>query len=171
MKGTPSDSTVTSVQMSPANICLAISQDFKKRGITQAGAASRLGVEVKAVANQVSGKRPFSKKTAQLYASTFGYNEAFLLHGEGSLYVIKPLSGKSTQKHTKITELAIALEKVTQENKDLKMRVHSLEKQVVRLIGKIQQIKNNPQGISPRVSMKQKILYKKMVSSVFQEDI
>lgn len=38
------------------------------------------------VTNQLSGRRPFGKKTAHAYALAFGYNEEFLLHGFGYLY-------------------------------------------------------------------------------------
>ncbi|MBO4670682.1 MAG: hypothetical protein J5640_02420 [Bacteroidales bacterium] len=66
-------------------ICRAVAADFKLRGITHAAAAEKLLVEPRSVSNQISGKRPFGKKSAQKYAATFGYDEAFLLYGTGSL--------------------------------------------------------------------------------------
>lgn len=70
---------------SPEEICRSVASDFKLRGLTHAKAATKMGVDVKAVANQISGKRAFGKNAAHLYAKTFGYNESYLLHGEGSL--------------------------------------------------------------------------------------
>lgn len=80
-------SSPSSVEISvPASICRAVARDFKERGITQAGAAKLLNIEPKSVANQVSGNRPFSKKSAKLYAATFGYSEPYLLTGKGTLF-------------------------------------------------------------------------------------
>ena len=62
-------------------ICRIVAADFKLKGITHAAAGERLGVT-----NQLSGRRPFGKKTAHAYALAFGYNEEFLLHGFGFLY-------------------------------------------------------------------------------------
>ena len=69
----------------PAEICRAVNADFKLQGLTHAEAAERLGIERRAVSNQLSGKRPFAKKGALLYARVFGYDEAFLLFGTGEL--------------------------------------------------------------------------------------
>lgn len=68
-----------------AEICRAVNADFKLQGITHAKAAALLGVDRRCVSNQLSGKRPFAKKGAILYAKVFGYNESFLLFGTGSL--------------------------------------------------------------------------------------
>ena len=70
---------------SPALICRAVASDFKLRGITHQQAAGMLGVEKRTVSNQISGKRPFGKKSAQKYAQVFGYEEPFLLYGIGEL--------------------------------------------------------------------------------------
>jgi len=69
----------------PAEICRAVNADFKLQGLTHAEAAKKLGVECRSVSNQLSGKRPFAKKGALLYARVFGYDETFLLFGTGEL--------------------------------------------------------------------------------------
>ena len=69
----------------PAEICRAVNADFKLQGITHAAAAERMGIEKRAVSNQLSGKRPFAKKGALMYAKAFGYDETFLLFGTGEL--------------------------------------------------------------------------------------
>ena len=69
----------------PAEICRAVNADFKLQGITHADAAERMGIEKRAVSNQLSGKRPFAKKGALMYAKAFGYDETFLLFGTGEL--------------------------------------------------------------------------------------
>ncbi len=66
-------------------ICRAVASDFKLRGITHQQAADMLGVEKRTVSNQISGKRPFGKKSAQKYSQVFGYEEPFLLYGIGEL--------------------------------------------------------------------------------------
>ena len=67
-------------------ICRIVAADFKLKGITHAAAGERLGVKKQVVTNQLSGRRPFGKRTAHAYALAFGYNEEFLLHGFGYLY-------------------------------------------------------------------------------------
>ncbi len=76
------------VKAAPADtemICRAVAADFKLRGITHVEAAQKLGVVPRSVSNQISGKRPFGKKSAQKYAAAFGYDEPFLLYGTGKL--------------------------------------------------------------------------------------
>lgn len=73
------------VAKTPAEICRAVNADFKLQGLTHADAAKKLGVERRSVSNQLSGKRPFAKKGALLYAKVFGYDETFLLFGTGEL--------------------------------------------------------------------------------------
>lgn len=70
---------------SPEDICRAIAEDFKARGLSHAAAARMLGVDTRSVSNQISGKRPFGKKSAQRYARVFGYDEPYLLYGIGTL--------------------------------------------------------------------------------------
>ena len=108
-----------------AAICKAVASDFKLKGLTQVGAAQLLNVDPKSVANQVSGRRPFGKKTAKLYAETFGYSEPFLLHGEGQL-LSSAGSPKAVRMGDQITLSAHELE-------DLKERIAYLEKSLRRI--------------------------------------
>lgn len=68
-----------------AAICRAIAVDFKARGLTHEMAAAQMGCSKQTVSNQISGKKPFSLKTARKYAEAFGYNLEFLLIGKGEL--------------------------------------------------------------------------------------
>lgn len=110
-------------------ICRMVSADFKLRGITQAAAGEKLGVKKQVVTNQLSGRRPFGKKTARAYANAFGYNEEFLLHGFGLLYTdskmndIMLTNGKSEEKRS--SEL-LAREA------ELRARVQSLQEELIR---------------------------------------
>ena len=111
----------------PVSICRAVARDFKERGITQVGAAKLLKIEPKSVANQISGNRPFSKKSAKLYADTFGYSEPYLLTGEGSLLRATGLAPKiSVGEDGHVT---VSLEQY----KALEQRVAILEKFVTML--------------------------------------
>ena len=74
-------------------ICKAIALDFKEKGITHQIAAERLGKTTSAVTNQISGKKPFSRKTAEQYAKEFGYSVYFLLYGEGELHAANLYDG------------------------------------------------------------------------------
>ncbi len=64
----------------------AIKADLKRLGLTYKDAALRLGTTKQVVANRLSGKRPFTKKTARKWAETFGYSMEFLLFGWGKLH-------------------------------------------------------------------------------------
>lgn len=69
----------------PDLICRTVASDFKLMGITHEDAAKLLGVDKRTVSNQISGKRPFGKKSAHRYAEVFGYDEPYLLYGIGGL--------------------------------------------------------------------------------------
>lgn len=56
---------------------------FKDHDLTLADAAEKIGVSQQAVSNQLS--RPFSRKAAQKWHEIFGFDEMFLMTGEGSL--------------------------------------------------------------------------------------
>ena len=71
----------------PDLICRTVASDFKLMGITHEDAAKLLGVDKRTVSNQISGKRPFGKKSAHRYAEVFGYDEPYLLYGIGGLRV------------------------------------------------------------------------------------
>lgn len=85
--------------LAPEDICRTVAADFKAHNISHAEAADMLQVKTRSVSNQISGKRPFGKKTAQKYAKAFGYEESFLLYGLGTLrketsYKSKPYTYK-----------------------------------------------------------------------------
>ena len=73
-------------------VCEAVSLDFKRRKITHEKAAKAIGKSKAVVDNQISGKKPFSKAMAELFAKAFGYNTQFLLYGEGELRSAPALS-------------------------------------------------------------------------------
>lgn len=64
----------------------AIKADFKRMRLTYRDAALRLGTTKQVIANRLSGKRPFTKRTARIWAEKFGYSMDFLLFGWGNLY-------------------------------------------------------------------------------------
>ena len=70
---------------SPKEICVAIALDFKRRKISHQEAAEQIGKTKASISNQISGKKPFSKGMAELFASAFNYNVDFLLYGKGDL--------------------------------------------------------------------------------------
>ena len=74
----------------PVEICEAIALDFKRRRITHKMAAERIGKTKSSVSNQISGKKPFSKGMAELFADAFSYNIDFLLYGKGELKQTSP---------------------------------------------------------------------------------
>lgn len=65
-------------------ICQAIKAYLRYEGIAINTVAERLGSTARAVSAQLAG-RAFSRKTAQKYAETFGFNPNYLMTGEGSL--------------------------------------------------------------------------------------
>ena len=64
----------------------AIKADLKKRKLTYKDVAEKLGTTKQTIANRLSGKRPFTKKTARKWVAEFGYSMDFLLFGWGTLY-------------------------------------------------------------------------------------
>ena len=69
----------------PVEICEAIALDFKKRKLTHQEVARIIGKTKSSVSNQISGKKPFSKGMAELFADAFDYSIDFLLYGKGDL--------------------------------------------------------------------------------------
>lgn len=57
---------------------------FKRQKITQKDIAERLNLTQGTVSAYLNGK-PFGAKTAHAWSKAFGLNEAWLLHGEGSM--------------------------------------------------------------------------------------
>lgn len=78
-------STISMTQKTPAEICEAIALDFKARKITHQDAGVAIGKSKAVISNQISGKKPFSKAMAELFAKAFGYDANFLLYGTGEL--------------------------------------------------------------------------------------
>lgn len=68
------------------NTVASIKMDFRSRGLTYTDAAAMLGTTRAAVAMQLSGTRPFSAKSAELWARVFDYSPTRLLFGTGPLY-------------------------------------------------------------------------------------
>lgn len=143
-------------------ICREVAADFKRRGISQAEAALRMGVAKRAVSNQISGKRAFVLKTARLYALAFGYNEEFLLKGKGSLFG-EASEGASPQTVT------ITLKQYTdmvRENAELKTQLASMgsikasaKPRSKRLSSKTANRKVNGKKYSPATTLKKRRIY------------
>lgn len=76
---------IITMQKSAEEISEAVAQDLKSRGYTHQRIADRLGKTKNVISNQLTGKRPFSKQMALLFASHFNYNLNFLLYGSGEL--------------------------------------------------------------------------------------
>jgi len=109
----------------PEDICRAISMDLKERGLTHEKAATLLGKEnARSVSNQISGKRPFGKNSAALYAKTFGYEMPYLLYGIGDLK--KKTSSKKLLESTSGTHRTVSWAKYM----ELKRKVDRLERVV-----------------------------------------
>lgn len=74
-------------------VCQKIKAYLKYEGITINAAAERLESTPRAVSAQLAG-RPFSRTTAEKYASAFGFNETYLMTGEGQLVAGDPAEGE-----------------------------------------------------------------------------
>lgn len=64
---------------------------FKRQKITQRDIAERLNLTQGTVSAYLNGK-PFGAKTAHAWSKEFGLNEAWLLHGEGSMLKDSPIT-------------------------------------------------------------------------------
>lgn len=121
---------------SPEFICRAVASDFKLRGITHLDAAKMLGVEKRTVSNQISGKRPFGKKSAQQYARVFGYEEPYLLYGLGSLKKEQPSQLPSDGIAALTDRITLLEQMVAKQNEQiarLKMR-NSIKKSIIKSV-------------------------------------
>ena len=68
-------------------ICETIAADWKARRITHQIAAEKIGTTKQSISNVISGKKKrISVNLAQKLSAAFGYDERFLLYGEGELY-------------------------------------------------------------------------------------
>lgn len=77
-------------------VCQKIKAYLKYEGITINAAAERLESTPRAVSAQLAG-RPFSRTTAEKYASVFGFSETYLMTGEGQLVAGEPAEGDAPQ--------------------------------------------------------------------------
>ena len=93
-----------------APVTTAIRQYFKVHGITHEEAARRLGQSKQTVSNRLS-TGGFTPVTASLWCAVFGFSEAFLLKGKGSL----------------VDDGREELERLRAENESLRRRVRELE--------------------------------------------
>lgn len=70
----------------PEQVLRSISLDFKRRGITHADAAEKLGFGSKqTVSNILAAKKYMSPSKALKFTETFGYSQTYLTSGEGEL--------------------------------------------------------------------------------------
>lgn len=67
------------------NIGTKLSAYFDRRGISQVDIAAQLGVSKAYVNSLFTGRRPFGKKQAEIWADQFGFSKSWLLTGEGEM--------------------------------------------------------------------------------------
>lgn len=91
-------------------VCQQIKAYLKYEGITINAVAERLGSTPRAVSAQLAG-RPFSRTTAAKYAEAFGFNETYLMTGEGSLVAGDPAQdGQPQGTQEKVERLLATIE-------------------------------------------------------------
>lgn len=71
----------------PTDISSQLSDYFDRKGITQVEIATKLNVSKAYVNSLFTGRRPFGKKQAEIWESTFGISRSWLLTGEGEMLV------------------------------------------------------------------------------------
>ena len=73
-------------KITPEEVLRSVSFDFKRRGITHAEAAERLGFGSKqTVSNILAAKKYMSPSQALKFTEAFGYSQIYLMSGEGEL--------------------------------------------------------------------------------------
>lgn len=77
----------------PADISSQLSAYFDGKGITQVEIAAKLQVSKAYVNSLFTGRRPFGKKQAEIWESTFGISKSWLLTGEGEMLKSDVVSG------------------------------------------------------------------------------
>ena len=96
--------------LKPEDVLKVVAADFKINHLTHEEAAIRLKMRSKqTLSNLLSSKRYMSELNAERFHQAFGYNKAFLMTGNGSLYEGMPtrgakdidLSGLAYNKETK----------------------------------------------------------------------
>lgn len=68
------------------NVSQALANFFKSHKITQEQIASRLGCSQAYVSGILSAKKELGRRSAAKWAETFGFNQAWLLTGEGTMF-------------------------------------------------------------------------------------
>lgn len=74
----------------PADISSQLSAYFDGKGISQVEIAAKLQVSKAYVNSLFTGRRPFGKKQAEIWESTFGISKSWLLTGEGKMLRVDP---------------------------------------------------------------------------------
>lgn len=69
----------------PTDISSQLSDYFDRKGISQVEIATQLNVSKAYVNSLFTGRRPFGKKQAEIWESTFGISRSWLLTGEGEM--------------------------------------------------------------------------------------
>lgn len=69
----------------PTDISSQLSNYFDRKGISQVEIATQLNVSKAYVNSLFTGRRPFGKKQAEIWESTFGISRSWLLTGEGEM--------------------------------------------------------------------------------------
>ncbi len=67
------------------NIGARLLEYFDQKGVSQVDIAAQLGVSKAYINSLFTGRRPFGKKQAELWAEKFGFSKAWLLTGNGEM--------------------------------------------------------------------------------------
>lgn len=92
-------------------VALAVKGYFSAHGVKINDVAAALGVTPQSVTSQLSGTRPFGRMNARRYAEAFGFNETYLMTGEGSLVAGDPAQdGQPQGTQEKVERLLATIE-------------------------------------------------------------
>ena len=72
-------------ELSAQEVSKAVREDLKKKGLSIADAARKIGKSPQNLTNTLSGNRRMSQATAELLHLEFGYSIPFLRYGKGTL--------------------------------------------------------------------------------------
>lgn len=85
----------------PEEVLKSVSADFKRRGVTHETAAQKMGYGSKqTLSNLLSRKKYLSGLQALKFHEAFGYNQKYLMSGEGSLMNDEALRYESYKENT-----------------------------------------------------------------------
>lgn len=94
----------------PEEVLRSVSLDFKRRGITHADAAEKMGFGSKqTVSNILAAKKYMSPTQALRFTEAFGYSQIYLMSGEGELLSVQARE-RLLLEETKSTLKGIAME-------------------------------------------------------------